>query len=94
MSGMSGKYCRPRILPRQDAPGAGVFLSRNNMEKDIIRFALEAATALGSLCTGVAALIGICKVAKNLMYRNEILYGDEAAARFSQIKDNLEKAKL
>jgi hypothetical protein len=64
------------MLPRQVAPGAGVFLSRNNMEKDIIRFALEAATALGSLCTGDAALIDIYKVAKNLMYRNEIPYGD------------------
>jgi hypothetical protein len=62
------------------------------MEKGIIDFALELMTAIGTFCTGIAALIGIFKLAKNALYRNEILYGDEAAERFRKIEPTLPKS--
>jgi hypothetical protein len=56
------------------------------MEKSIVGLALETMTAIGTFCTGLAALIGLYKVIKNATYRNEILFGEEAEERFRKIE--------
>jgi hypothetical protein len=64
------------------------------MDKEIISFAFAIMTALGTFCTGIAALVGVFKVIKNTVCRNEVIYGEEAEERFSKIEHTLPQARF
>jgi hypothetical protein len=64
------------------------------MEKNIIGFTLEIMIAVGTFVTVIAALIGLFKIIKNVTYRNETLYGEEAVERFCKIEDKLRQEQL
>jgi hypothetical protein len=49
-------------------------------------FILDAMTAIGTFLAGIAAVIGIPKLVRNAMFKDETLYGDEAKERFEQMK--------
>jgi hypothetical protein len=51
-------------------------------------------TTVGTFGTGIAALIGLFKVIKNVTYRDETLYGEEAVERFRKIEDKLRQERL
>jgi hypothetical protein len=63
------------------------------METITIARVFEIITAIGTFSTGIAALIGLYKVTKNALYRNEVLYGKEAEYRLRAMEATLKRAK-
>jgi hypothetical protein len=64
------------------------------MERITIARVFDIITAIGTFSTGLAALIGLYKVTKNALYRNEVLYGKEAEYRLHAMEATLKRAKL
>ena len=50
---------------------------------------LDAMTAIGTFAAGIAAIYGVIRVLKNMRFKNEILYGEEAEIRLKEIRDKL-----
>ena len=57
----------------------------------MIGFIFDAMTAVGTFLAGTAAVIGIPKLIKNAMFKDETLYGDEAKERFEYMKATMLK---
>ena len=47
--------------------------------------------SIGTFLTGIVAILGIRKVLKSAMFKEETLYGDEAKERFEYMKATIQK---
>ena len=56
-----------------------------------IGFVFNGMTAVGTFLAGIAVIIGIPKLIRNTMFKDETLYGDEAKECFEEMKSSLLK---
>ena len=50
---------------------------------------LNAMTAIGTFAAGIAAVYGVIRVLRNMRFKNEVLYGEEAEIRLKEIRGKL-----
>ena len=50
---------------------------------------LNAMTAIGTFAAGIAAVYGVIRVLRNMRFKNEVLYGEEAEMRLKEIRGKL-----
>ena len=54
-----------------------------------LKLSIEIGAAVGSLMSGIIMLITFIRVVKQLKLRNEVIYGEDATKRYTEIKDTI-----
>ena len=59
-----------------------------NMSENL-KLSIEIGVAIGSFLTGIIMLITFIRVVKQLKFKNEVIYGDEATDRYNEIRNKI-----